>query len=65
MGKKNYSDFKSGATTKSEIFKSTHIGGKMTTRGNLATLVLIITLGCSYTYVGRIFDVKILLEIRN
>ena len=26
----------------------------MTTRGNLATLVLIITLGCSHAYVGKI-----------
>ena len=43
--KKNYSDFKSGAITKSEIFKKPPYWGKMTTRGSLATLVLIITFG--------------------
>ena len=52
-----------GAITKSEIFKTHPYWGKMTTRGNLATLVLIITLGCSHAYVGRIINVKILLGI--
>ena len=52
-----------GAITKSEIFKKHPYWGKMTTRGNLATLVLIITLGCSHAYVGRNFIMKILLEI--
>ena len=60
---KNYSDFKSGGHYKSEIFKKHPYWGKMTTRGNLVTLVLIITLGCNYGYVGRIFNTKILLEI--
>ena len=35
----------------------------MTTRGNLVTLILIITLGCSHAYVGRIIKAKILLGI--
>ena len=52
-----------GAITKSEIFKTHPYWGKMTTRGNLVTLVLIITLGCSHAYVGRIINVKILLGI--
>ena len=52
-----------GAITKSEIFKKDPYWGKMTTRGNLATLVLIITLSCSHVYVGRIFNMKIVLEI--
>ena len=60
---KIYSDFKSGAINKSEIFKKHPYWGKMTTRGNLATLVLIIMLGCSHAYVGKIINVKILLGI--
>ena len=52
-----------GAITKSEIFKKQTYWGKMTTRGNLATLVLIITLGCSHAYVGRIINMNILLGI--
>ena len=36
---------------------------KVTTRDNLATLVLIITFGCSHAYVGRIINVKILIRI--
>ena len=52
-----------GAITKSEIFKKHPNWGKMTTRGNLATLVLIITLGCSHVYVGRIINTEILLGI--
>ena len=52
-----------GTITKSEIFKKHPYWGKMTTRGNLATLVLIITLGCSHAYVGRIINAKIVLGI--
>ena len=52
-----------GVITKSEIFKKHPYWGKMTTRGNLATLVLIITLGCSHAYVGRIINAKIFLGI--
>ena len=60
----HYSDFKTGgAITKSEIFKKHQYWGKMTTRGNLVTLILIITLGCSHAYVGRIIKAKILLGI--
>ena len=54
-----------GAITKLEIFKKHPYWGKMTTRGNLATLVLIITLGCSHAYFGRIINAKILLGIIN
>ena len=43
--------------------KITPYWGKMTTRGNLATLVLIIMLGCSHAHVGRIINAKILLGI--
>ena len=52
-----------GATAKSEMFKKHPYWGKMTTRGNLAPLVLIVTLGCSHAYVVRITNTKILLEI--
>ena len=62
MSRVIFFDFKSGGHYEIRNLLKAPILGKMTTRGNLATLVLIITLGCSHTYVGRIFNAKILLE---
>ena len=58
--KKLYSQ---GAISKSQIFKKHPYWWKMTTRGNLATLVRIIMVGCSDAYIGRIINAKILLGI--